>query len=75
MLIVAQDRKSAYNFSHFESIRINNSSIVLYPSIVVGRYESEARAEEVFENMLMDFEKHTTLPFSESVTPYYMPVD
>lgn len=74
MIIVAQDGMSAYNFSHFESIRVNNTSIVLYPHTVVGRYASEERAKEIFENMLLDFERNN-LPFSESVCPYYMPED
>lgn len=73
MILVSYDGQSAYNFSKFESIRVNDKNIVLYPNTVIGRYESHERAKEVFENMLDDFEKHTTLPFSESVTPYYMP--
>ena len=73
MLVVSQDRKTAYVLRKYENIGVRHSSIVLYPNTVVARYESEERAQEVFENMLEDWCSKNSMAFTEQANPYWVP--
>ena len=72
MIVVSQDRKTAYVLRKYENIRVVNSSIVLYPNTVVARYETPERAQEVFENMLDDWCSKNSMAFTEQANPYWI---
>lgn len=66
----------AINLRKFEGVRVSGEKIICHSAngtIVLARYGSEERAKEIFENMLEDLAKANELPFTESISPYWMP--
>lgn len=76
MLIVSQNGRKAVNVNRYDAVGVQDNCVVVERegrSYVVGRYESEEKALEVFDNMLEDFSRSSALPFEESANPYWLP--
>lgn len=76
MLIVTSDGSQAVNPMNFDCIKALGDKIICESGdklFVLARYESEARAKEIFEDMLEDFARSNEIPFDGSISPYWLP--
>ena len=78
MRVISQDRRYSFDFDRASFLRQENYISAIFAGenryILIGRYETEERAEEVFEDMHKLLCRTLTIACGHPIdTVYYMP--